>query len=62
MGPWIVGMCDSWSNSSTAAESAFSEAFPPHKQREALLFCFKDVSAFLKENCLQLFTPGGASV
>jgi hypothetical protein len=52
MGPWILGLCDQWNNSSNAACAAFEEAFPLAKQRGAVIFCAKESFAFLKDNVL----------
>ncbi|CAG0913267.1 unnamed protein product [Notodromas monacha] len=58
MGPWILGICDQWNNAQTAASESFVAAFPPHKQREAVVFCSKESFKYLREN---LFAPVDAS-
>jgi len=45
MGPWLVAQCDSYTLAASAAVSAFSSAFSPDKQREAIAFCRVEVLA-----------------
>ena len=42
LGAWLVAQCDPYAPAATAAQQAFSAAFPPAKQISAMLYC-KDV-------------------
>nr|XP_029509339.1 E3 ubiquitin-protein ligase listerin-like [Oncorhynchus nerka] len=43
MGHWLLSQCDSYPPAASAACQAFSAAFPPSKQAEALSFCKDEV-------------------
>uniref|UniRef100_A0A6Q2XU70 E3 ubiquitin-protein ligase listerin n=1 Tax=Esox lucius TaxID=8010 RepID=A0A6Q2XU70_ESOLU len=43
MGHWLLSQCDTYAPASSAACQAFSAAFPPSKQAEALSFCKDEV-------------------
>uniref|UniRef100_A0AAZ3QXV9 E3 ubiquitin-protein ligase listerin n=1 Tax=Oncorhynchus tshawytscha TaxID=74940 RepID=A0AAZ3QXV9_ONCTS len=53
MGHWLLSQCDSYPPAASAACQAFSAAFPPSKQAEALSFCKDEVLTVLQDNLLK---------
>uniref|UniRef100_A0A6Q2XR12 E3 ubiquitin-protein ligase listerin n=1 Tax=Esox lucius TaxID=8010 RepID=A0A6Q2XR12_ESOLU len=53
MGHWLLSQCDTYAPASSAACQAFSAAFPPSKQAEALSFCKDEVLTVLQDNLLK---------
>uniref|UniRef100_A0A673YU46 E3 ubiquitin-protein ligase listerin n=1 Tax=Salmo trutta TaxID=8032 RepID=A0A673YU46_SALTR len=53
MGHWLLSQCDSYPPAASAACQAFSAAFPPSKQAEALSFCKDEVFTVLQDNLLK---------
>ena len=43
LGSWVAGMCDPYGSAASAAQTAFSTAFTPTKQTDALKFGFKSI-------------------
>lgn len=39
MGAWMLSRCDTYPIVASAAHQAFSNAFPPNKQENAIIFC-----------------------
>ncbi|CAN0229453.1 unnamed protein product [Lampetra planeri] len=56
MGTWLVAQCDGHAPAASAARAAFSAAFPPAKQPEALAFCKDEILSHLQDNLFKL-TP-----
>ncbi|KAL0994924.1 hypothetical protein UPYG_G00129370 [Umbra pygmaea] len=53
MGHWLLSQCDTYGPAASAACQAFSAAFPPSKQPEALIFCKEEVLTVLQDNLLK---------
>ncbi|KAJ7997588.1 hypothetical protein DPEC_G00230570 [Dallia pectoralis] len=53
MGHWLLSQCDTYAPAASAACQAFSAAFPPSKQAEALGFCKDEVLTVLQDNLLK---------
>lgn len=44
MGCWLLCQCDTYPTVATAAQQAFSAAFPPAKQSDAIVYCKEEIS------------------
>ncbi|KAM6985180.1 LOW QUALITY PROTEIN: E3 ubiquitin-protein ligase listerin [Aplochiton taeniatus] len=53
MGHWLLAQCDTYPPAASAASQAFSAAFPPSKQGEAMGFCRDEVLTVLQDNLLK---------
>ncbi|XP_064613366.1 E3 ubiquitin-protein ligase listerin-like [Liolophura sinensis] len=50
MGCWLLCQCDTYPTVATAAQQAFSSAFPPAKQSDAIVYCKEEIAEFLLDN------------
>ena len=57
MATWLMSLCDLYAPAASAAKQAFTAAFPPNKQADAISFCKDDVMAvrFSGFTCLFCF-------
>lgn len=55
MGYWLLAQCDTYPPAASAAKDAFTAAFPPSKQPEAIAFCKDEIASVSPGNCYLLF-------
>ncbi|GBM96192.1 E3 ubiquitin-protein ligase listerin [Araneus ventricosus] len=53
MGVWLLGQCDLYAPSSSAAQAVFSTTFPTNKQSEAVIFCKNEIFLYFKDNLFE---------
>uniref|UniRef100_A0A8C5BF72 E3 ubiquitin-protein ligase listerin n=1 Tax=Gadus morhua TaxID=8049 RepID=A0A8C5BF72_GADMO len=53
MGHWLMAQCDTYVPAASAACLAFTAAFPPNKQTEALSFCRDEILNVLQDTLLK---------
>ncbi|XP_050511017.1 E3 ubiquitin-protein ligase listerin [Diabrotica virgifera virgifera] len=52
MAPWFTSQYDTYAPAASAASQSFTDAFPPNKIQEAIVFCQEEILNYLSDNLL----------